>query len=149
MLEIFNNIIQYQYGGNPHLVYAIVRRKAVFESLDKLTLPTAIAHAKSVDDEPTTNGERIRDKQQQVPRFTPTQEWLARVKADLPLSTISRLLLHLGPQLDELVAQAEFALDELGETQEALQRMRRQVRNQRSTIDQLREQVAALDTAAQ
>lgn len=112
LLEIFNNIIQYQYGGNPHLVYAIVRRKAVFESLDKLTLPTAIAHAKSVDDEPTTNGERIRDKQQQVPRFTPTQEWLARVKADLPLSTISRLLQHLGPQLDELVAQAEFALDD-------------------------------------
>ena len=27
LLEISNNIIQYQYSGNQHLVYAIVRRK--------------------------------------------------------------------------------------------------------------------------
>lgn len=31
LLEIFNNIVQYQYGGNAHLVYAIVRRKKVRE----------------------------------------------------------------------------------------------------------------------
>jgi hypothetical protein len=27
LLEIFNNVIQYQYHGNTHLVYAIIRRK--------------------------------------------------------------------------------------------------------------------------
>lgn len=27
LLEMFSNIIQYQYGGNAHLIYAIVRRK--------------------------------------------------------------------------------------------------------------------------
>jgi len=190
LLEIFNNIIQYQYGGNPHLVYAIVRRKTVFEQLDKLTLPTAIANAKTTEPRPgpdalpvrTTHEERAEtpatedppdaaDDQQppqtpqdhpvaaaaaaaaaaapdppappeathddvdahveeeaahaaprdppapaalakSLPRFTPTEDWLARVKADLPLNTISRLLLHLGPQLDELVASAEFPLDE-------------------------------------
>jgi hypothetical protein len=27
LLEVFNNVIQYQYHGNTHLVYAIIRRK--------------------------------------------------------------------------------------------------------------------------
>lgn len=42
LLEIFNNIIQYQYNGNQHLVYAIVRRKDVFGRLASLTLPKAV-----------------------------------------------------------------------------------------------------------
>ncbi len=42
LLEIFNNIIQYQYNGNQHLVYAIVRRKDSFGRLASLTLPKAI-----------------------------------------------------------------------------------------------------------
>ncbi|KAL7550976.1 hypothetical protein ACHAWF_014186 [Thalassiosira exigua] len=42
LLEIFNNIIQYQYIGNQHLVYAIVRRKDSFGRLVSLTLPKAI-----------------------------------------------------------------------------------------------------------
>jgi hypothetical protein len=27
LLEVFNNVIQYQYHGNTHLVYALIRRK--------------------------------------------------------------------------------------------------------------------------
>ena len=42
LLEIFNNIIQYQYNGNQHLVYAIVRRKDAFGRLASLTLPKAL-----------------------------------------------------------------------------------------------------------
>lgn len=42
LLEIFNNIIQYQYNGNQQLVYAIVRRKDAFGRLTSLTLPTAV-----------------------------------------------------------------------------------------------------------
>lgn len=29
LLEMFSNIIQYQYVGNAHLIYAIVRRQEV------------------------------------------------------------------------------------------------------------------------
>lgn len=43
LLEIINNIIQYQYNGNQHLVYAIVRRKDSFGKLVGLTLPKAIS----------------------------------------------------------------------------------------------------------
>ncbi len=63
LLEAFNNMIQYQYegyiyfilnvfelslycyvmfSGNINLVYAVIRRKELFEKLSNLTLPTAI-----------------------------------------------------------------------------------------------------------
>lgn len=42
LLEVFNNVIQYQYNGNQHLVYAIVRRKDSFGRLASLTLAKAI-----------------------------------------------------------------------------------------------------------
>jgi len=42
ILEVFNNIIQYQYNGNEHLVYAVIRRKDSFGKLSSLTLPKAI-----------------------------------------------------------------------------------------------------------
>ena len=37
--------MQYQYAGNPHLVYAVVRRRQCFEKLSALTLPQARAQA--------------------------------------------------------------------------------------------------------
>lgn len=33
LLEIFNNIIQYQFDGNSNLVYTIIRKRHVFHSL--------------------------------------------------------------------------------------------------------------------
>lgn len=37
--------MQYQYAGNPHLVYAVVRRRQCFEKLSALTLPQARVQA--------------------------------------------------------------------------------------------------------
>lgn len=42
ILETLNNIIQYQYEGNYALIYSIVRRKELFDSLANLTLPIAL-----------------------------------------------------------------------------------------------------------
>lgn len=39
LLEMFNNIIQYQFDGNSNLVYTMIRKRAVFHSL--ATLPSA------------------------------------------------------------------------------------------------------------
>lgn len=47
LLETFNNIVQYQYEGNANLVYAILRRKTLFESLANLALDRAIADARA------------------------------------------------------------------------------------------------------
>jgi len=41
LLEVFNNVIQYQYHGNTHLVYALIRRKDSFGRLGALTLKRA------------------------------------------------------------------------------------------------------------
>ncbi|XP_044527581.1 protein HID1 [Gracilinanus agilis] len=36
LLEVFNNIIQYQFDGNSNLVYAIIRKRSVFHQLANL-----------------------------------------------------------------------------------------------------------------
>lgn len=36
LLEIFNNIIQYQFDGNSNLVYTIIRKRQLFHSLANL-----------------------------------------------------------------------------------------------------------------
>ncbi|KAI8833717.1 high-temperature-induced dauer-formation protein-domain-containing protein [Chytridium lagenaria] len=41
LLDIFNNIVQYQITGNSHLVYAIVRSRQRFHELNDLTFATA------------------------------------------------------------------------------------------------------------
>jgi hypothetical protein len=41
ILEIFNNIIQYQYHDNQHLVYAIIRRKDTFGRLSTMSFERA------------------------------------------------------------------------------------------------------------
>ncbi|KAJ3216571.1 hypothetical protein HDU67_009265 [Dinochytrium kinnereticum] len=41
LLDIFNNIVQYQITGNSHLVYAIVRARQRFYDLNEITFATA------------------------------------------------------------------------------------------------------------
>ncbi|KAG7491219.1 hypothetical protein MATL_G00000590 [Megalops atlanticus] len=41
LLEVFNNIIQYQFDGNCNLVYAIIRKRSVFHQLANLPSDTA------------------------------------------------------------------------------------------------------------
>jgi hypothetical protein len=48
LLELFNNIINYQYADNPNLIYAIVLHHDYFEKLDKLTLTSAVAEVERV-----------------------------------------------------------------------------------------------------
>ncbi|XP_038941599.1 protein HID1 isoform X2 [Rattus norvegicus] len=46
LLEVFNNIIQYQFDGNSNLVYAIIRKRGVFHQLANLpTDPPSIHKA--------------------------------------------------------------------------------------------------------
>jgi hypothetical protein len=49
LLETFNNIIQYQYEGNGNLIYGIIRRRDIFESINTLTLPTAMKTASELE----------------------------------------------------------------------------------------------------
>lgn len=132
LLETLNNIIQYQYEGNYNIVYAIMRRRELFEALAALTLPAATQSAQALaqngpaagkkgkakrasatsTSEPAAETEPAADRSRKVGvKFVPNQAWLTAVKAELPLNTIVRLLRHLTPQVDEMFA-IEAAVDE-------------------------------------
>jgi len=139
LLEVMNNLIQYQYSGNPHIVYAIVRRRSVFEVLKALNLPTALKQAqkqhaagnagaptrsthvvdttstledgKAVSQEPGSEN-KPSSESTGAGRFVPNEKWLAAVKNELPLATILRLLEHVVPQIDELIRRNDGILDD-------------------------------------
>ena len=48
LLELLNNIIQYQYKGNAQMIYSIIRRKEILDSISELTLPAALRDAHSI-----------------------------------------------------------------------------------------------------
>lgn len=130
LLEVFNNIVQYQFTGNHHLVYALVRRKDSFGRLASLSLEKAQSqchkvygdHTKVLSDADKRNPMSIMDNKGNTVQddtleaagapFSPTEEWLQEMKASLPLETVTRLLQHLVPVVDEIVARKQGVVDE-------------------------------------
>mmetsp|Transcript_23829 Transcript_23829/g.34823 ORF Transcript_23829/g.34823 Transcript_23829/m.34823 type:complete len:848 (-) Transcript_23829:267-2810(-) len=162
LLEVFNNVIQYQYTGNQHLVYAIVRRKDSFGRLGSLNLHKATVQCNKVygdhenvrfdqdaekaagkqfsttevdehgraiskrkgkkgkdrsvmpkpgdDDDSVNSNETGRSEGD---RFIPTEQWIRELKATLPLETVTRLLQHLVPVVDDLCARKNGVVDEV------------------------------------
>lgn len=182
LLEVFNNVVQYQFNGNHHLVYAIIRRKDSFGRLAALTLSKAVTQCRKVYGDQTTvqydadtdakeiisvteedeRGQPIskhekrksaHDKGEESSvvtgvrseytsgtdrsevasaslsghegplssegssiageHFMPSEEWLAELKASLPLETATRLLQHLVPVVDEICARKNGVVDEV------------------------------------
>jgi len=134
LLEVFNNVIQYQYNGNQHLMYAIIRRKDSFGRLATLTLPKAISQFVKVygDTELPKKGKKRTDiismmeyddqgnarkglsenSSENNEQFEPTEEWLTELKEILPFETLTRLLQHLVPVVDEIVNRKDGIVDE-------------------------------------
>ena len=189
LLEVFNNIVQYQFTGNQHLVYAIIRRKDSFGRLASLTLPRAIAQCNRVYGDQTAvqydadadahqsklehkdivdttevdeRGRPVMKKKRAVfkkmaaggaeeedddgsndsdggddhddddddddggrsaslesggssvagDHFVPTEDWLSDLRTALPLETVTRLLQHLVPVVDEMCAKKDGVVDE-------------------------------------
>jgi len=132
LLEVFNNVIQYQYHGNTHLVYALIRRKDSFGRLASLTLKKAQDQChKAYGDQNRTeyDADRARSVDKMDPKglpnagammggddmgnkFVPTEEWLTELKSSLPLETVTRLLQHLVPVVDEIVSKRNGNVDE-------------------------------------
>jgi len=174
LLEVFNNVIQYQYTGNQHLVYAIVRRKDSFGRLASLTLAKALAQCNKLygensmyePDTPSSDAPKmistidvdekgkivsprkkkkahreddLSDQSSKVSsindshddksvltessggnttssggdRFMPNEDWMAELKATLPLETVTRLLEHIVPVVDELCLRKNGIVDEV------------------------------------
>ena len=138
LLEVFNNIIQYQYHDNQHLVYAIIRRKDTFGRLATMSLARAsslydaaygeanlkekeetrkrIVSVKHVDEK----GKSVKpqdddsdDEEDILSRhFEPTESWLSEFKDKMPFETITRLLQHLVPVIDDVISRVDGVVDE-------------------------------------
>lgn len=136
LLEVFNNVIQYQYQGSQHLVYALIRKKDLFGRLATMSLSKAKSLCATVYGEQikasvrekkrvlsmkkvTDNGDAYDDSDSDESgagpnssHFVPTEEWMSEFKEKMPLETIKRLLQHLTPVIDEIVRREEGIVDE-------------------------------------
>lgn len=99
VLEILNNFTQYQYEGNGHLIYAIIRKKAVFESL--LTI------APSTPDPSPPAREPYDDKGPVVP--TPSAAESAPVPASAPAAPAPTLARAVDSTVSSTVVTAAAA----------------------------------------
>ncbi|KAG2383253.1 hypothetical protein C9374_004590 [Naegleria lovaniensis] len=100
LLEVFNNIIQYQYEGNVHVIYSILRRGKLFKDLtqDPDLEPIKAAIMKKHE-----------GKQGAEQPFIPTHEWVQSWRPKLPLYTITTLIDTLTPDVEKICSQ-EYAL---------------------------------------
>ena len=138
LLEVFNNIIQYQYHGSQHLVYAIIRRKDIIGRLATMSLKKARALCSKVYGRQVKNAIRKKNSMMRMKKvsenrddcnsdedsddnkddkpppsyFVPTEEWLSEFQEKMPLETIKRLLQHLTPVIDEIIQREEGIIDE-------------------------------------
>jgi len=137
LLEVFNNIIQYQYHDNQHFVYAIIRRKDTFGRLSTMSLSRAtslyekaygdridkakeetrkrIVSVKQVDEKGHVikQDDESDDEDDILSRhFEPTDSWLSEFKDKMPFETLTRLLQHLVPVIDDVIARVDGVVDE-------------------------------------
>lgn len=138
LLEIFNNIIQYQYHDNQHLVYAIIRRKDTFGKLATMSLTRATSlYEKAYGEQVQRNsneearkriitvkphdghgrGEIVQDDSDDeddilAKNFEPTESWLSEFKDKMPFETVTRLLQHLVPVIDDVISRVDGVVDE-------------------------------------
>ncbi|PIO52978.1 hypothetical protein TELCIR_25707 [Teladorsagia circumcincta] len=110
LLEVFNNIVQYQFDGNSNLIYTIIRKRQVFYQL--ANLPTdAASISKSLSGRKGKAREEMVEQLKsptapvppEIPSdWVPTAEWADQWKSKLPLQTIMRLLQVLVPQVEKI-----------------------------------------------
>eukprot|EP00158_Paraphelidium_tribonemae_P006495 Partr_v1_DN27846_c2_g1_i1_m22630 putative HID1 domain containing len=119
LLDTFNNILQYQFDGNPHLVYEVLRRKDRFHSLKDMTHATAVS---IVSDKQKKNSQD--DLSQDPETSSPSDPkplspdsatktlddaWFINWHSQLPLHTIMAILENLGPRIEELCRENEWS----------------------------------------
>jgi hypothetical protein len=98
-LDVFNNIIQYEFEGNVPLIYTLLRCKSTFSKLANMTFDQFIAEANAKPPETAANSVQVQPRRPQStgPHFEPTKEWFDAWKSQLPLGTVLRMIAVLSP----------------------------------------------------
>jgi hypothetical protein len=87
----------HQVYGDQNAVYQDADRARALDTLD----PKGISA-----------GDALGDDHDAGEKFQPTEQWLTELKESLPLETVTRLLQHLVPVVDEIVASKQGVVDE-------------------------------------
>eukprot|EP01121_Diplochlamys_sp_Union-15-3_P011971 TRINITY_DN3522_c0_g1_i1.p1 TRINITY_DN3522_c0_g1~~TRINITY_DN3522_c0_g1_i1.p1 ORF type:complete len:876 (-),score=148.76 TRINITY_DN3522_c0_g1_i1:16-2643(-) len=128
LLEFFNNIIQYQYEGNTHLLYAIIRHRQSFSKLIRLrigpqidvTTEENVVNSEQASKSLSSSTESSNEKKESSPKqeqtsthvvpkttphsnFVPTDEWLRSWQQRLPVPIILQFLASLAPKIEHLL----------------------------------------------
>jgi len=128
LMEMLNNVLQYQYEGNANFCYQIIHRRKTFEELSRLGAATDSSDAEA-DQSGKTAAEATRaepaapavssenngdagesssglgegsSKQRAWP---PSEGWLKEFASDLPLEPCLRLLQHLLPHVERFCSE--------------------------------------------
>jgi len=125
LLEMLNNIIQYQFEGNAMMVYSVLRAHECFQQLANLELPNGVAvlraaiapetpgagEAAAADapaeavgqtDGQADEAEGAGGQEESETPWSPSDAWLINVKKKMPLETILCLIDHLAPRIQTL-----------------------------------------------
>lgn len=143
LLEMLNNIIQYQYEGNTMLVYSILRQKEVIHRLAALAVPEkAVAKApENGEADAQAPEEQLPDAQApeaQAPEaqaleaqspeapapdvqafeaedaaWAPTEPWLMAWKKKMPLQPLQCLIDYLSPKVEAMCKDSETGQDDV------------------------------------
>lgn len=127
LLEMINNVIQYQFEGNSMLVYSVLRQKECFQHLSELKLPKV--HGAQADSSPKASAEAAAaeasaegsaeaavaeasaeteqtegggPQESDDASWAPHASWLASVKKKMPLQAILCLIDDLAPRIENL-----------------------------------------------
>lgn len=135
LIDFLNNVIQYQFDGNPHLIYEVVRHRDKFEKLNEMDFVVAVAQLISFrerkkatsgsikatsetttdesallpenNDQPAENNEPVSITVDSAD-FMPSREWFENWHGQLPLQTILSLLQTLVPQVERLCEEQSW-----------------------------------------
>jgi len=115
LVEVINNIIQYQFEGNSMLMYSVLRQKEVFERLAELKLPAPGSRrgraSSAASDQQTPKAEEASpgDVQDPLNTWQPDDAWLAGVKRKMPLQAILCMVEYLGPMVQGMCTEGDVS----------------------------------------
>jgi hypothetical protein len=103
-------VIQYQFDGNPHLVYELLRHEKAIVMLDSLTLTQLLQMRADVLEKrkevtpASAEGPATNDKGKQPANDLPQYDegWFVTWHSQLPLKAIQTMLEALAPQVKKL-----------------------------------------------
>lgn len=104
LVEMLNNIVQYQYEGNTMMVYAILRQSDVFERLANLSLEDYKPRSKK---KTSSSEQDAAEDLVEDTHWVPSPEWLDATKKKFPLQALSCLIQHLNPDIEVLCKENE------------------------------------------